>query len=68
LVIFDIFGRFIGLPSKYLEAYVFFPGDLLRFGVRLDLALEVDVVALLDVGRVQLGAEGQGNNRRIWGT
>ena len=34
-----------------------FPSDLVGPGVGLDAALEVHVVALLDVGGVQAGAE-----------
>jgi hypothetical protein len=33
--------------------------------MRLNLALEVDVVALFDVGGVQLGAKSQRNDRRV---
>ena len=36
---------------------VVLPSDLVGPGVGLDSALEVDVVTLLDVGRVQAGAE-----------
>ena len=36
---------------------VVLPADLVRPRARLDPALEVDVVALLDVGRVQARAE-----------
>lgn len=36
------------------------PGDLVGPGISFDGALEVDIVALLDVGSVQAGPKGQG--------
>ena len=37
--------------------HVVLPSDLVGPGIRLDAALEVDIVALLDVGGVQAGSE-----------
>ena len=51
---------------QHKKTDLFFPGDFLHFGMGLDLALEVDVVALLDVGGVQLGTERQRHDGRIW--
>lgn len=33
------------------------PRHLVRFGIRIDVTLEVDVVALFDVVRIQIGAQ-----------
>ena len=41
------------------------PSDLVGPGVGLDAALEVDVVALLDVGGVQAGPEKERRARNI---
>lgn len=41
------------------------PHDAMLLGIGLDVALEVDVVALLDVVRTQRGAQRQGDLRRI---
>ena len=41
------------------------PDDLVGGGVRADLAGEVDVAALGDAPRVDVGAEGQDRSRRI---
>ena len=41
------------------------PDDLVGGGVRADLAGEVDVAALGDAARVDVGAEGQDRSRRI---
>ncbi len=57
----EISGK--GVQNK--ETHLFFPGDLLNLGMGLDLALEVDIVALLDVGGVQLGAESERHDGRI---
>ena len=45
--------------------HVVFPSDLVGPGIRLDAALEVDVVALLDVGGVQAGPEEERRARNI---
>ncbi len=45
--------------------YVVPPGDVAGGGVGGDVALEVDVVALLDVLRVEAGAEGEGSHRHV---
>ena len=42
-----------------------FPRDLVGPGIRLDTALEVDVVALLDVGGDQAGPEEERRARNI---
>ncbi len=42
------------------------PSDLVGRRVRPDAALEVDVVALLDVAGVQGLAKGQGGARSVW--
>ncbi len=42
------------------------PSDLVGRRVRPDPALEVDVVALLDVARVQGLAKGQRGARSVW--
>ena len=41
------------------------PRDVVRRRVGLDVALEVDVVALLDALRVQARAEGQQRRRHV---
>ena len=41
------------------------PDDLVGGGVRADLAGEVDVAALGDAARVDVGTEGQDRSRRI---
>ena len=41
------------------------PGDVVRGRVGLDVALEVDVVALLDLLRVQARSEGQLRRRHV---
>ena len=43
-----------------------FPSDFVGPGIGLDSALEVDVVALLDVGGVQAGAKHQARAGRDW--
>ena len=43
-----------------------FPCDLVRFWIGFDGALKVDVVALLDVGRVEVGTQGQSGAWNIW--
>ena len=48
-----------------LWTHVVFPSDLVGPGIRLDAALEVDVVALLDVGGVQAGPEEERRARNI---
>ena len=45
--------------------HVVLPSDLVRPGVGLYAALEVDVVALLDVGGVQAGPEEERGARNI---
>ncbi len=45
--------------------YVELPRDLVDLWLGPDVALEVDVVALLDGARVQRGAEGQANPGEI---
>ena len=45
--------------------HVVFPSDLVGSGIGLDAALEVDVVALLDVGGVQAGPEEERRARNI---
>jgi len=42
------------------------PHDAMLLGIGLDVALEVDVIALLYVVRTQCGAQRQGDLRRIW--
>jgi hypothetical protein len=49
--------------AKRRVTYVVSPGDLVGPRIGLDGALKVNVVALLDVGRVQAGAQRQ---RRTW--
>lgn len=44
------------------------PEHLVRRQVRVHGALEVDVVALLDVVRIEAGAEGQPEDRDVWNT
>ncbi len=44
------------IPSN-VHTHVVSPGDVIDGRVRLDVTLEVDVIALLDVFRVQAGAE-----------
>lgn len=48
------------------RTHVVRPHDAMLLGIGLDVALEVDVVALLDVVRTQRGAQRQGDLRRIW--
>ena len=48
-----------------INTHVADPYDLVRRGVRADLAGEVDVAALGDAARVDVGAEGQDRPRRI---
>ena len=57
---FNEFGRTVSM-KPYLEL----PLDLVDPGLGLDLALEVDVVLLLDVGRVQRGAELERGARQV---
>ena len=40
------------------------PGNTVLLGIGLNVALKVDVVALLDFVRIQCGAQGQ---RHLWG-
>ena len=51
--------------SSILSSYVVPPGDVVGRRVGLDVALEVDVVALLDVLRVQAGPEVQDRRRHV---
>ena len=51
--------------SACARTHVVLPGDLVGPGVGLDAALEVDVVALLDVGGVQAGPEEERGARNI---
>ena len=53
-------------PLLIKFTYIVSPGDLVGSGIGLDGALEVDVVALLDVGSVQAGPQGQGGARYIY--
>ena len=46
--------------------YVMHPDDFVSLGVGPDVAVEVDVVALGDIGRVDVAAEAQLNLRGIW--
>ena len=48
------------------KTHVVLPSDLVGRRVRPDAALEVDVVALLDVAGVQGLAKGQGGARSVW--
>lgn len=45
--------------------YVVRPGDPMLLGVGLNVTLEVDVVALLDVVRIQRRAERKGHLRLV---
>lgn len=50
--------------SGRCSTYLVEPGQLVRSGIRPDVALEVDVRALFDVLRIQSGAHLQTGDRR----
>ncbi len=55
----------VGVEFHVAVTHVVSPGDLVGSRTRPDGAFEVDVVALLDVGPVQVGPQRQGGARHI---
>lgn len=53
------------IPGSFSVTYVVEPGHLVGLRIRVDVALEVDIVALLDVVRVQGGAQFQSHRGNI---
>ena len=49
-----------------MTSHIVRPHDVVGVGPGLDVTLEVDVIALLQVGRVQGAADTQGNAGGIW--